>query len=97
MELNAKQRRYLKSLAHHLTPLAQVGKQGYSVQLRQEIDRHLSDHELIKVRVSADEKAEFQELSTQIASDTQAGLVATIGRIALLYRQSRENPQIRLP
>lgn len=96
MELNAKQRRYLKSLAHHLNPAVQVGKLGYSPQMRSEIDRSLSDHELIKVRILADEKSEFKALSEQIATDTKAALVDTIGRIALLYREGDE-PQIRLP
>lgn len=96
MDLNSKQRRYLKSLAHHLNPSVQVGKQGYSPAMRSEIDRSLSNHELIKVRILADEKTEFKALSEQIASDNQAALVDTIGRIALLYREADE-PQIRLP
>lgn len=96
MQLSSKQRRYLKSLAHHLNPLVQVGKQGYSAQMRDEIDRHLKDHELIKVRVAADERSDFESLASQMATETQAALVATIGRITLLYRPSDE-PQIRLP
>lgn len=96
MDLTAKQRRYLKSLAHHLNPLVQVGKQGYTSELRSEINRNLADHELIKIRLIADEKAEFQALAEQIAAETEAALVATIGRIALLYRRGQE-PAIRLP
>lgn len=96
MDLTAKQRRYLKSLAHHLNPLVQVGKQGYTPELRTEISRNLADHELIKVRLMADDKAEFQALAEQIAADTASSLVATIGRIALLYRRGEE-PAIRLP
>ena len=96
MELTSKQVRYLRSLAHALNPLVQMGKNGYGDTLVQETVRGLADHELIKVRLSADDRTEFDEMCEKLAADTDATLVQSIGRIAVLYRQGEE-PEIVLP
>lgn len=94
--LDSKQVRFLRGLAHKLNPAVQTGKDGYTPAIVKEIARNLSDHELIKVRIGADERAEFLELAEQMAADTGAVLVQTIGRIAVLYREA-EDPVIQLP
>lgn len=96
MQLSTKQTRFLRGLAHHLAPVVQVGKNGCSDAVIKDIQRNLKDHELIKVRVGTDDRAEFLEICNKIAHDTDCALVQTIGRIAVLYKQSDE-PEIDLP
>ena len=49
--MTGKQKRYLRSLAHSLKPVVQIGKQGLSRETLIQIEKQLDDHELIKVRV----------------------------------------------
>jgi RNA-binding protein len=96
MELNNKQIKYLKGLAHHLNPLVQMGKQGFSESFVSEVKRGLKDHELIKVRISCEDRAELNEITEQLPADTQSHLVQVIGHIAVLYKPS-DIPKIILP
>ena len=86
-QLIGSDRRYLRSLAHHLQPLVYVGKTGLSENVLAEIDRVLEQHELIKVRF-LDFKEEKKTLSQTIASDTQSEMVGMVGHIAIFYRRN---------
>ena len=90
MNLNRKQICKLRGLAHHLSPAVQMGKAGYADSLVKEVNRNLNDHELIKVRLSADDASEFNALATDLATVTNANLVQTIGRVVVLYRRSEK-------
>jgi RNA-binding protein len=72
-----------------------MGKAGYSPSLISEVNRNLTAHELIKVRLSADDASEFNNLAEELAGETQASLVQTIGRIAVLYRRG-EGDKIKI-
>lgn len=90
-ELNSGQRRKLKSLAHHLEPVVMVGQKGITESLSKAVDKALSDHELIKIKF-VDFKDEKRELTGEIISSTNAGLVGIIGNIAILYRENPDMP-----
>ena len=49
--LGGKQRRHLRALAHHLTPLVKIGKDGLGAGVVAAVKQALLDHELIKVKV----------------------------------------------
>ena len=89
-ELNGRQRRKLRSLAHHLDPVVQIGQKGLTESLIKAVDKALSDHELIKVKF-VDFKDEKHELAGEVSSATGSALVGIIGNIAILYR---ENPEL---
>ena len=89
-ELNGRQRRKLKSLAHHLKPVVQIGQKGLTGTLIKAVDSALSDHELIKVKF-VDFKDEKHDLALEVTGATGCALVAMIGNIAILYR---ENPDL---
>jgi RNA-binding protein len=96
LKITSRQRRYLRSLAHHLDPLVQLGKAGLGPKALREIDRGLADHELIKVKIICDDREEFSTIAEGLAEGTGASLVQTIGRIVVLYRKGEE-PEIKLP
>lgn len=96
MHLSSKQTSYLRGLAHHLNPMVQIGKNGYTEAVVKDVARSLKDHELIKVRIGLDERAAFKDACQSLAQDTDSALVQTIGRIAVLYKPSEE-PEIALP
>jgi RNA-binding protein len=95
--LTGKQRRHLRALAHHIDPVVQVGKGGMTDALTDALDRALTDHELVKVRVLEGAPAGRRELAQPLADALDAQVVGTVGRIVILYRMRKENPEIVLP
>jgi RNA-binding protein len=95
--LTTKQRQFLKGLAHSLAPIVRVGKGGATASVIAETKKSLASHELIKVRIDADDSSARREIAEQLASAADAHLAATIGKIAILYRQREEKPAIKLP
>ena len=96
MTLTAKQRQFLKGLAHPLSPVVRVGRGRITPALIAETKRSLEAHELIKVRIDVDEGAARRELATELAQKTESELAGTIGKLAILYRPRAEKPKIRL-
>src|ERR1051325_1795707 len=56
--LSAKQRQFLRGLAHPLSPVVRVGKGGATAAVIAETKKSLEAHELIKVRIEVDESDE---------------------------------------
>lgn len=97
MALNHRQRRFLRGLAHGLSPVVSVGQNGVSPGVLAAIDKGLDDHELIKIRFSADCKEDYLQLLDQALSLHRKGeLVQSIGHTAVVYRQSDER-KLALP
>lgn len=96
MTLNNKQRQYLKGLAHSLKPVVLLGQHGLTEGVLAEIDLALNFHELIKVKVAAEDREVKTLIMDAIVRETGAAKVQTIGHILTLYRPS-EQKKISLP
>lgn len=96
-ELTGKQRRHLRSLAHHLSPVVHVGKEGVTHALRRQVDRALDDHELIKVRVGENSPEDRFQVAEDLTTWLGAHLAGKAGRVLTLYRMHPEKPRIQLP
>lgn len=96
-ELSGKQRGFLRSLAHHIQPLVQIGKEGLSEGVIDATVQALEDHELIKVRVLEAAPEGRRELAEPLATATGSHVVGQVGRIVILYRMHDEKPTIDLP
>lgn len=98
MSLTSRQLRHLRSLAHHLNPVVQVGSAGVSEGVVRETDEALAAHELIKVRIDAD-RAARTEIGAALAEQTRSEIAQSIGRVVVLYRPARvrEDRKISLP
>ena len=77
----------LRAIGHKLRPLVTVGDKGVTDGVLAELDRALSDHELVKIRLNQP-KAERADELTQITEASGAQLVQTTGRMALLLRKT---------
>ena len=95
--LTGKQRRHLRALAHDLDPIVLVGKGGLDEGLVAAVDRALTDHELVKVRVGEGAGLDRHEAAEALAAKTRSELAQVIGNIVLLYRPHPEDPEIELP
>jgi RNA-binding protein len=95
--LTGKQKRHLRSLAHHLTPIFQVGKGGVNDHLIKHIEEAIEVRELIKVSVLNNCLDDRDEIAKELAERSGAELVQTIGKTIVLYKESKEHKQIELP
>ena len=95
--LSASQKRYLRGLAHPLKPIIQMGNKGLTNALVAELELALDHHELVKVRVLAEDRQAREALATELATRCDAQLVQRIGNVACLYRRNPEAPTITLP
>ena len=94
MSLSETQKRHLKKLAHSLKPVVMVGQHGVSEGVLAETDIALRDHELIKMRVSAGDRDERDDMIARIVAHSGAELVQRIGNVAILFRA---NPDKKRP
>jgi RNA-binding protein len=92
--LTSKQRAYLKGLAHNLEPIFLIGKSGVTDTMIKEIDITLEKRELIKLKILNNSSEDPREASNQIAEQVGAEVVQVIGGKFIIYRPSKENPQI---
>lgn len=97
IQLTSNQTRFLRGQAHDLKALLQTGGKGVSEAFLAELDLALEQHELIKVKVAAEDRDSRKELIDAIVAGSGAALVQHIGHTVVLYRPSRDKRQIVLP
>ena len=95
--LTAKQRQFLRGLAHPLEPVVRIGKAGLKPAVVEETRKSLESHELIKVRIEVEDGGDRRELAEELARQVAAEVAGTIGKLAILYRERDEKPAIKLP
>lgn len=88
MELRGKQKRFLRSEAHHLDPLVQIGKNGISETLLDQVDDLLERRELIKVSLLQNTDEEATEVAEIFETTLHCQVVQIIGRILVVFRPS---------
>ena len=94
-DLKGYQKKYLRGLAHSLSPLVQVGHEGISKAVIKAIKAALLDHELIKVKMKEPEDKKL--MADQLAKSTGACLCGLLGHTAILYQPHPEKPEIKIP
>jgi len=94
--LTTKNKALLKKLAHPLSPSLTIGKGEADPALLAVVDKALTAHELIKVKVLVNQKEELPLLAKTLAEGTISEVVEIIGRIVILYRPREKNPTIVL-
>jgi RNA-binding protein len=95
--LSLAQRKYLRRLGHDRSPVVLIGNPGLSPNLIAEMDRALTDHELVKVRARVGDRDVRDEMLAELATSTHSEVVQKIGHVALYYRRHPEKPGIMLP
>lgn len=95
--LTGKQKRFLRSKAHHLNPILQVGKGGVNDNMIKQVADALEARELMKICILQNCEEDKETVAEELAAGTRAELVQIIGNTIVLYKESRENKQITLP
>jgi RNA-binding protein len=95
--LTGKQKSYLRSLAHKLKPVVQIGHHGVTEGVLAAVEVALEQHELIKVKVASEADVDASEIAPGLEQASHSQLAQLIGHTLVLYRRREKNPKISLP
>ena len=88
-------KKHLRRLGHNLKPVVTVAGNGLTENVTNEIERALTDHELIKIKLVAEDRDAKKALTDSICKAHSATLVQSIGHMLLIYRKTK-TPDPRL-
>ncbi|WP_263081943.1 YhbY family RNA-binding protein [Endozoicomonas sp. Mp262] len=95
MSLTAAKKKQFRAIGHNLKPVVIVADKGLTEGVITETLRALDDHELIKVKFAVGDREVKQQLIVELCQKTEAEVVQTIGKIALIYKSAAEpNPML---
>jgi RNA-binding protein len=97
MPLSPHQKRHLRGLAHALRPVVLVGGKGPTEAVLAELELALDHHELVKLRVAAEDREQRRATIAEIARRSGSEVVQMVGHTAALFRRNTEQPRIILP
>ena len=86
LALSPRERARLKARAHPLDPVVQVGQAGLTDAVVGEVDRALTAHELIKVRVGVADREDRDQVCEALSAKTDAAVVQQVGKVVVLWR-----------
>lgn len=84
-------RRALRARAHDLSPVVLVGAAGVSDAVINEIDRALTAHELVKVRLAGLDRNDQTVEAARICDRLAAANVQKIGHVLVIWRPRPED------
>ena len=90
MLISTKTKCLLRSKAHALKPVILMGHQGLTEGVHESIGRSLTAHELIKIKLSAPDKASRKAVIQDIATHHGAEVIQEVGHIVTIYRKNPE-------
>ncbi len=90
--LTPRERAQLKGRAHALEPRVQVGQGGLTAMVVAEIDRALTAHELIKVKILSDDRDDREAIGDEICQRAGAAFVQRVGKVLVIWRPKPEEP-----
>jgi RNA-binding protein len=97
MALTERQKKHLRRLGHGLRPVVLIGQRGLTDNVAAELARALHDHELVKVRARAGDRAARDAMLADLVRACGAELVVRIGNVGLFYKQNYKVNTILLP
>jgi RNA-binding protein len=97
MALSEKQKKHLRRLAHPMSPIVMLGNAGLTEGVVDELDRALTDHELVKVSARVGAREERDAALATLAGRTRAELVQRVGHVGVFYRRRADLPKILIP
>lgn len=95
--MTTKQRAYLKGLAMNIEPVLSLGKSSVTPEFTAAVDEALEARELIKIHILQNCADDSREMAQMLAERTRSQLVQVIGKMIVLYRESKTKKKIELP
>ena len=95
LPLSGKDKRALRARAHHLNPVVTIGAAGVSDAVLAELHIALEQHELVKLRIAADDREQRAALIAELCEKSNAELIQRIGHTAVLFRKRADDREIK--
>ena len=80
----------LRAIGHKLKPVVTVAGNGVSDGVITELDRALSDHELVKIKLAVGGREAKQAVTEELCERTGAEVVQSIGNVILVLRRTAQ-------
>lgn len=97
MSLSKNQLKFLRALCHELNPVIRLGQKGLTAEVLNELEIALNHHELVKIKLGVDDKAERKELIDAICEKSASLKIQTIGKTLSVFRKNTKEAVITLP
>lgn len=97
MSLSKKQLKFLRARCHDLKAVIMMGQKGLTEEVLSEMEIALTHHELVKIKLSVDDRELRKQLIAEICDKTQAQEVQSIGKTLSIYRVNPDKAVIELP
>ncbi len=97
MPLSKNQIKFLRGMCHDLKPVVMLGQKGLTEAVLNELDLALDHHELVKIKLSMEDRDVRKQAIADICLRCQAEEVQSIGKTLSIYRQNKKQPVIDIP
>lgn len=97
MPLTKKQIKFLRAKCHDLKPVILMGQKGLTEEVLNELDNALNYHELVKIKLSVDDRLARAQMIADICEKSQSEEVQSIGKVLSVYRVNPDKAVISLP
>ncbi len=90
MTLSNQQLKHLRRIGHALGPVVMIGQHGLSEAVLAEMQLCLDNHELIKVKLTGEDRELRAQMIADLLNACKATLVQKIGKTILVYRAAEK-------
>lgn len=90
MTISNTAKKLYRAIGHNLHPIVTIAQKGLNKNIRLELERALTDHELIKIKLIAADRSDKKALVAIICQEFKSECVQSIGHTALLYRRAKK-------
>ena len=97
MPLSKPQIKFLRGKCHALNPVIMVGQKGLTPQLLKELDIALDQHELVKIKIAAEDRESTLGMVDEICAREGTERVQVIGKTLTVFRRNEQKPVIQFP
>lgn len=94
--LNSRQRAQLRGMANSYETILQIGKSGITDNTVKQVTDALEARELIKLRILETCPTSVRDTANALAEATESDVVQVIGTRFILYKESKNNKEIKL-
>jgi RNA-binding protein len=97
MPLSKSQIKFLRGKCHALNPVIMVGQKGLTPPLLKELDIALDQHELVKIKITAEDRETTLGIMDELCAREGTERVQVIGKTLTLFRRNSQKAVIQLP
>ncbi len=95
--LSNKQIKFLRAKCHDLKAVIMMGQKGLTEEVLNELDIALTHHELVKIKLSVDDRDLRKQVILEICQKTNSQEIQSIGKTLSVYRANADKSIIELP